>query len=405
MANSADDFGRVDDNGTVSVREGELWRAVGSFPDGTPEEALAYFVRKFEELESGVTLAEQRLKAGAAVRDLKKQLDKLETDLTEPSAVGDIDALRARVTDLRGKLPELEAKQDESVQAALGEALALREKIVADMEALAAQDPTKIRWKQATITIGELFEAWQGHQQTGPRIPKKTADALWTRFRNARNQLERARRSYFQDLDKRSKDAKTTKKDLIAKAEALSSQGAAGISAYRALLEQWKLAPRASKSVEDGLWAQFKKAGDALYQLKAEEEKADDDKNTVNFEAKNALIAEFSDILGLQEKAAASARLRLFHSRFAQIGPVPKKHVRAIDDHVKKFDNHVRGLEQEFWSKNDPEKQARSESMSGQLHAAISQLETQLTGASGAAKAALEEELSTKKAWLAVLER
>lgn len=405
MSTSAHDFGRVDDDGTVLVREGDNWRSVGSFPDGTAEEALAYFVRKFAELESTVILAEQRLKAGAAVRDLKKQLDKLEADLQSPSAVGDIEALRNRTSTLREKLPELESTQDESTKAALGEALAQREKIVADIEALAAQAPEKIRWKEATASISELFEAWQSHQQTGPRIPKKTADALWARFRDAKNTLERSRRAYFQDLDKRSKEAKTAKKALIAQAEALAPKGSAGISAYRALLEQYKAAPRASKSVEDGLWAQFKKAGDELYQSKAQEEKVDDEKNTVNFEAKNALIAEFSDILTFDDRDKASARLRLFHSRFAAIGPVPKKNSRSVDDQVKRFDTHVRSLEQEFWSKNDPEKQARSESMSGQLLASIAQLEAQIADALGAQKAALEEELATKKAWLAVLER
>lgn len=405
MAISAHDFGRVADDGTVSVREGETWRIVGSFPDGTPDEALAYFVRKFAELESGILLAEQRLKAGAAARDITKQLERIDADLTSPSAVGDIEALRERAVALRSKLPELESQQAEASQAALGEALAQREKIVADMEALAAQDPEKVRWKEATGTIAGLFEAWQGHQQSGPRIPKKTADALWARFRDAKNKLERSRRAYFQELDKRSKDAKTAKKSLIAQAEALGPKGSAGISAYRSLLEQWKVAPRASKSVEDSLWAQFKKAGDDLYQSKAAEEKVDDEKNTGNLEAKKALLAEFSDILSLHDRDVASTRLRLFHSRFASLGPVPKKDVRTVDDQVKKFDTHVRGLEQDFWSKNDPEKKARSDSMSGQLLAAISQLEEKIAAASGAVRASLEEELSTKKAWLAVLER
>jgi hypothetical protein len=403
MATSADAFGRVDDDGTVSVREGQTWRAVGSFPDGTPEEALAYFTRKFEDLEATVSLAEQRVKAGAAVRDITKQLDRLDKDLVEPAAVGDIVALRERVQALREKLPTLEAKQDEASQTAIAEALAHREKIVADMEAIAAQDPSKVRWKQATTTMTELFEAWQSHQQTGPRVPKKTADELWSRFRTARNTLEKARRAYFQELDKASKEAKAAKKELIAAAEALVEKGAAGISGYRNLLDKWKEAPRASKSVEDGLWAQFKKAGDALYGAKAEEEKRDDETNSVNAESKRALLAEFADILTLSDRDQASQRLRTFHTRFTALGPVPKKDLRAIDDQVKKLDTHVKSLEQEFWTKNDPEKKARSESMTGQLTAAIEELESKIQGASGTEKANLESELATKKAWLAVL--
>jgi hypothetical protein len=403
MATSADAFGRVDDDGTVSVREGESWRAVGSFPDGTRDEALAYFTRKFDDLEATVSLAEQRVKAGAAVRDITKQLDRLDKDLVEPAAVGDIVALRGRVQALREKLPTLEAKQDEASQAAVAEALAHREKIVADMEAIASQDPSKVRWKQATTTMTELFEAWQSHQQTGPRVPKKTADELWTRFRTARNTLEKARRAFFQDLDKASKEAKTAKKDLIAAAEALVEKGAAGITSYRNLLAQWKEAPRASKSVEDGLWAQFKKAGDALYGAKAEEDKRDDETNAVNAESKKALLAEFADVLSLTDRDQASQRLRTFHTRFAALGPVPKKDLRAIDDQVKKLDAHVKSLEQEFWTKNDPEKKARSESMTGQLTAAIEELESKIQGASGTDKSDLESELATKKAWLAVL--
>jgi hypothetical protein len=403
MATSADAFGRVDDDGTVSVREGQTWRAVGSFPDGTPEEALAYFTRKFEDLEATVSLAEQRVKAGAAVRDITKQLDRLDKDLVEPAAVGDIVALRERVQALREKLPTLEAKQDEASQTAIAEALAHREKIVADMEAIAAQDPSKVRWKQATTTMTELFEAWQSHQQTGPRVPKKTADELWSRFRTARNTLEKARRAYFQELDKASKEAKAAKKELIAAAEALVEKGAAGISGYRNLLDKWKEAPRASKSVEDGLWAQFKNAGDALYGAKAEEEKRDDETNSVNAESKKALLAEFADILTLSDRDQASQRLRTFHTRFAALGPVPKKDLRTIDDQAKKLDAHVKSLEQEFWTKNDPEKKARSESMTGQLTAAIEELESKIQGASGTEKADLESELATKKAWLAVL--
>jgi hypothetical protein len=403
MATSADAFGRVDDDGTVSVREGQSWRAVGSFPDGTSEEALAYFTRKFEDLEATMSLAEQRVKAGAAVRDITKQLDRLDKDLVEPAAVGDIVALRERVQALREKLPTLEAQQDEASQAAVAEALDHREKIVADMEAIAAQDPSKVRWKQATTTITELFEAWQTHQQTGPRVPKKTADELWARFRTARNTVEKARRAFFQDLDKVSKEAKTVKKELIAAAEALVEKGAGGIPSYRNLLEQWKEAPRASKSVEDGLWAQFKKAGDALYGAKAEEDKRDDETNSVNAESKKALLAEFADILSLTDRDQASQRLRTFHTRFAALGPVPKKDLRAIDDQVKKLDAHVKSLEQEFWTKNDPEKKARSESMTGQLTAAIEELEAKIQGAAGAEKADLESELATKKAWLAVL--
>jgi hypothetical protein len=404
MASTAEAFGRVDADGTVSVRDGDNWRVVGSYPDGSPDEALAYFQRKYDELQAMVTLAEQRLKASAPTKDLRQQITKLTADLREPAAVGDLASLRQRVAAVEAELPAREEQQKAESQIQVAQALEFRTSLVVEMEKLSGQDPAKIRWKQATDSMTSLFEQWQNHQQTGPRLPKKEADELWSRFRKARTSLEKARRTHFHELDERSKEAKTIKRDLITQAEALADKGAAGIPAYRALLEKWKAAPRASRSVEDSLWTQFKAAGDILYAEKAAADKKDDEVNSVNFEQKSALLDEFADVLAVTNRDEAAARLRLFHQRFAQIGPVPKKHVRAIDDRVKKLDAHVKSLEAEFWQKNDPEKKARSDSMADQLRASIGELESRIASASDAEKKDLEAELETKRAWLAVVD-
>ena len=69
---SAEPWGRVDDDGTVSVREGGEWRVVGQFPDGSPEEALAYYERKYADLASEVTLLEVRhRRGGESASDLR----------------------------------------------------------------------------------------------------------------------------------------------------------------------------------------------------------------------------------------------------------------------------------------------------------------------------------------------
>ena len=404
MAADANPHGRVDDDGTVLVLDRDTWRAVGSFPDGTPAEALGYFERKFQELEAKVTLAEQRLAAKASAKDLATQIDKLIQDLVEPAAVGDLGALRQRAQTLQEALPNLVDAQKEESEAALQEALATRETIVKAMEDLAAQDVHKIRWKAAGQTMTELFEQWQKHQQTGPRIPKKTADLLWGRFRTAKNSLEKARRAHFQELEAKTKESKNAKKALIEQAEALAPEGASGIPAYQKLLTQWKAAPRAQRSVEDALWAKFKAAGDLLYQQKADKDAQEDQANAGNLELKQGLLQDFDDILTLTDRDAATTRLRQFHEQFSAIGPVPKKDLRTIDQAVKKFDTHVRTLEQEFWSKNDPEKKARSSSMAEQLVDAIADIEAKIALASAAEKSELEAELETKKAWLAVVE-
>lgn len=407
MAETNSPWGRVTDGGTVEVRLGDQWHSVGAYPDVSPEEALAHYERKFSDLLAQVDLVEQRHKANAPAKDLKRSLGKLSTELETPTCVGDIESLRTRVAGLLEKMDELASAQSAEREKAAEEAIAHREGIVQKIETLAATPLEKIRWKDAGATVDELFAEWKAHQKDGPRLPKATADALWKRFRAARNTLDRGRRAHFQARDKATKEAKTVKRELIEKAQGLAEKGAAGIPAYRELLEQWKKAPRASRSVDDQLWSQFKAAGDVLYQAKTAQAEAEDEANRENGDKKQALVDEYADIVTLTNHREAVERLRLFHDKFRQIGPVPRSRLKAIDAQVKKFDQHVKKLEQEHWDKSNPEKQARSQSFLDQIDEQIVELEHKKANAeeNGDKKSveSLTAEIETKVAWKRVL--
>lgn len=408
MAEQATQWGRVEADGSVSVLLDGSWHHIGAFPDGTPEEALAFYRKKGEDLEAQVVLAEQRSRAGANAKDLARSLTKLEADLAAPTCIADIENLRRRVASLKESVSALADKQKEERDKAVAEALEQREALVVEMETLAQTPAEKIRWKETTAQVQNLFQKWQEHQQSGPRLPKAQADELWKRFRQARGSLDRARRAHFQERDKAGKEAKSVKKTLIEKAEALAPQGSAGIPAYRALLEQWKTAPRGIRSVDEALWAKFKAAGDALYQAKAEADQRDDEAHRANGDAKKALIDEFADILSLADHHVASERLRLFSDRFRSIGPVPRGMVKDVEQAVKKFEAHVKALHQAHWDKTNPEKQARSNSLLSQLTQQIASLEKDLEVATAAndasAQQRIQAELETKRSWLAVVD-
>lgn len=91
-------FGRVAEDGTVFVRTSSGEKAVGSYPGKTAEEALAYFVRKFELLAAEVALLAARIKSGALVpSDAYAAVKKLREQVKELNGVGDLDALAASV--------------------------------------------------------------------------------------------------------------------------------------------------------------------------------------------------------------------------------------------------------------------------------------------------------------------
>ncbi len=78
------------------------------------------------------------------------------------------------------------------------------------------------------------------------------------------------------------------------------------MAAYRALIEEWKLAGRAGKkSVDDQLWERFKAAGDALYAAKKEAVAREDGEYSANLEAKLALLAEAESILRITDRRQA----------------------------------------------------------------------------------------------------
>lgn len=402
-------WGRVDETGTVYVRDRDAERAVGQYPDGTPQEALAYFTRKFTELEGQVRLLEQRAKAGAPAADVVKTVTTLTRALEEPAAVGDIDALRRRVGALSGAVEKLTEAQQAEQRAAVQAALEHRTGLVVEAEALAAKNPQSIQWKQATTTLETLFTQWKDHQQNGPRLPKKDADELWKRFRTARSTVETHRRSFFAGLDAEHKEAKQGKQTLVAQAEALAPQGTGGIPAYRRLLDEWKLAGRAGKKVDDALWAAFKAAGDLLYAAKAQIDAQENEEHTDNLEAKRLLLTEAEPLLKATDRVAARSTLTSIQRRWEAIGKVPRDQVRPVEDRLRAVETVVRKLEEDHWQKNDPEKKARAEGLAGQLQDAIATLEAELAEATEAKDAVRvaehTEALEARRAWLRAVDR
>jgi hypothetical protein len=400
-------WGRVDETGTVFVREPEGERAVGQYPDGSPEEALAYFERKFTELAGQVTLLEQRAKRGAPAADIAKAVKSLTASVSTANAVGNLAALHTRLEALGGTVTELTEKQTEESKALVAAALVEREAIVVEAEKLAAQDPAKAQWKQVSATLDELFAQWQKHQQDGPRLPKNESNELWKRFRAARAIIDGHRKAFFAELDSTHKDARTRKQELVSKAEALQPKGADGIPAYRTLLDDWKLAGRAGKKFDDALWAQFKAAGDALYAAKSEVDAKDNVEFEANLAEKLELLVEAEKLLAVTDRAKAKETLASVQRRWDKIGKVPRDKVKTVEDRLRKVETAVRKLDEDHWQKSDPEKQARSEGLASQLHEAIAKLERELADAKAsgdkAKVAKAQEALDARKVWLDAL--
>ena len=397
-------WGRVDETGTVYVREAEGERAVGQYPDATPEEALAYFERKYVELNGQVTLLEQRAKGGAPAADIAKSVGNLTVAVANANAVGNLAALAERLGALGGAVSELTEQQSIETKAASAAAVAERAAIVTEAERLAAEDPAKTQWKQTSAALDALFAKWQAHQHDAPRIPKGEANDLWKRFRAARTTIEQNRKAFFAELDSAHKDVRTKKQHLIEQAEALAPQGADGVSAYRALLDEWKKAGRSGKKQDDAMWAKFKAAGDVLYSVKSEVEAQDNEEFSANLVRKLELLTEAETLLTTTDRNAARDTLTTIQRKWDLIGKVPRDQVKTIEDRLRKVEAVVRKLDDDHWKRNNPETKARTEGLAGQLNDAIAKLEAELAAAQkGQDARAIKdatEALEARKTWL-----
>nr|WP_254773863.1 DUF349 domain-containing protein [Microbacterium sp. cf046] len=405
----AEPWGRVDEDGTVSVREADGWRVVGEYPDGTADEALAYYQRKFADLAGEVALLETRYRSGgASPADLRTTARALHEKLQGAAAVGNLAALDARVLALTGVLTAASETEAAASRQAVDEAVKARTELVEKAEALAARDPRSVQWKQASAELASLFDQWQSQQQNGPRLPKSTGQQLWKRFRDARATVDKHRREFYAELDEAHKGVRDQKARLVEKAEALAPKGEDGIAAYRELLDQWKTAGRAGKKADDALWARFKAAGDALYGARGEREAADAEASREKIEAKRALLEEARGIPDERDLAKARSALTAIQRQWDDIGRIfPREKERVLDDDLRRIETAIRSREETDWKRNNPETKARANDMTRQLTEAIEKLEDELAAAkkSGdkAAIANASEALDARRAWLNAL--
>ncbi|RNI22833.1 DUF349 domain-containing protein [Flexivirga caeni] len=400
-------FGRVAEDGTVFVRTPDGDREVGSYPDATHAEALAYFARKYDELAASAHLLLQRVvQTDLSVHDGQDALRSLREQVGSARVVGDLAHLDATVEQIATALKAKAQVEGEARAAARAEAAAEREKLVAEAEQLAAQPPNKIQWKSSTARMRELLDEWKTLQRSGAKLDKPTENALWQRFSHARNSFDKTRRTHFAKLDEEHSEVKARKERLIAEAERLSASKDWGptATAFKRLMSEWRQAGRASRSDDDKLWARFKAAQDAFFAAKDAVAAEENKEFEANLQVKEQLLKEAQALLPVKNLGAAKAALRGIQDRWDAAGKVPRRDMTRIEQAMRKVEQTVRDAEDSKWKKSDPELTARAQSMVDQLEKAVADLQAELATARAAGNekkiAELQDSLQARQAWL-----
>ncbi len=397
-------WGRVEPDGTVLVRTRDGERVVGSWQADDPASALTFFGRKYDELETSVTVLERRVAGGLtnpeeAERTRRKLLDAI----PGAAAVGDLDSLADRLLALEAKINE--AREHRAAKKAEERAAAREAKgaLVAEAERLAGGADFRRTPDRFRTMLAEWKEL--------PRLERSEDDALWHRFSNARSTYTRRRKAHFAEQAGRRAEAQTIKEGLIKEAEALagSTDWRATSVAQRELRDRWKAAGGAPREVEEQLWQRFKAAQDAFYAARAQANAEQSASEQENLAQKLALAAQAEALLPVQDHKAAKRALRTLQDEWVAVGHVPRGQMRAVEDRLKAVEAAVAAAEDKAWQRSNPEARARAASTVSQLRSSIATLEATLSKAEADADADGVAEataaLEARRSWLAEAER
>ena len=401
-------FGRVGEDGSVFVRTAEGEREVGAYPGATPDEALHYFARKFDELYASADLLHQRLvNTDLSAKDATEGLAKLREHCAEANVVGDLVGLDAKVTEIEGLVAARKATETAERNAARAAAAVEREAIVAEAEKIAGQPESKVQWKSSGARMRELLDDWKKHQREGARLDRETEGALWQRFSQARNSFDKARRVHFAQLEGTQAEAKAAKQELVKEAETLSASTDWGqtAGAFKRLMDRWRQAGRASRADDDALWERFKAAQDAFFAAKDEIAAKEDEEFRGNLAVKEELLKGAQNILPVKDLETAKAALRALQDKWDAAGKVPRGDVDRMEKAMRRLEQGVRDADDQRWKQSNPEVAARAQSMVDQLEASVSSLKDDLAKAqaSGNEKKVKDAQakLEAQEQWLA----
>ncbi|MFH8563297.1 DUF349 domain-containing protein [Streptomyces sp. NPDC017988] len=397
---SSDPWGRVDETGTVYVRTADGGeRVVGSWQAGSPDEALAYFERKYDGLVVEIGLLERRVKTtDLSAKDAMTAIGHLRQQVDEAHAVGDLDALSKRLDQL---VETVEARREErKAQKAKqsDEARHAKEALVVEAEELAQSE----QWRVAGERLRALVDTWKGL----PRLDRKSDDELWHRFSHARSAFSKRRKAHFASLDAQREEARKTKEKLVGEAEALSSSTDWGPTAarYRELMTDWKAAGRAQREHEDDLWNRFRGAQDVFFAARSAVFAERDAEQSENLKLKEELAEEAEKLVPVTDLKAARAAFRSINERWEAIGHVPRDARPKVEGRMHAVERALQESEEAEWRRTNPEARARAEGLTGQLQAAVDKLRGQIETARAAGNNAkadkLQKELDGRQALL-----
>jgi hypothetical protein len=318
----------------------------------------------------------------------------LHASLPSAAVIGDLAALDTKLISLITLADAKIGEQAQARDAARVASIAAKEALAVEAEQIAE---ASTQWKVAGDRLRTIVDEWKLIKG----IDRKTDDALWKRFAAARDAFGKRRGSHFAQLDTEREAAKSVKEDLVRRAEQLSTSDdwRETADALKELMNQWKAAPRANRSLEDSLWKRFRAAQDSFFERRSGVFAERDAEQAQNLKEKEAIIAE-AVALDLTNPRQAQVALRDLQERLEGIGHVPRDAMRRTEDRMRAAEQRVREALDADWKRGAAESNPFLAQLRERLAEAEAKLAKAVTAGDAARIAKAEADVAQRRALL-----
>lgn len=315
LAADAEQWGYVDEEGNVHYRGGQAVEAkvVGKMRGKNPAAALGFFAAQFKKLASRVDILEREAAAKEDKSRFAPRVDALLAAVHKADAVGDFDALIARLSVL-----------EEQVKEHLHANVSRKESLVAKAQELAESSA----WKATAEAFKALQVEWKA---IGP-VPKDLADGIWQTFRGAANRFFDRRKEHYAELDKQLQENLEKKEALCVRGEELSgsTDWKDTAEAFKALQQEWRAIGPVPRAKSDAVWQRFRGAANQFFERRKEHYRELERDQKENLRKKEALCVQAEELAGSTEWRSTVQAIKALQAEWKAIGPAPKSRSEAV---------------------------------------------------------------------------
>ncbi len=252
--------------------------------------------------------------------------------------------------------------------------LAKKEELCAQAEALDAETSIRKAYNQAQ----KLRDMWK---TIGPAAREEN-DKIWARFNEATGVIHKKFRQLVAEERVKEKENYEKKKAICEEVEAFLGMERSSRKEFDALADKaqefvakWKTIGFAPKSVNDEIYARFRKAIDGLYDIRKAFFKGQDEQYADNYRKKEILCEKAESVMNSNDWRKTADYLIELQREWKNVGPVDHKHSDLI---WKRF----RGACDTFFNNRQSQKDGETAEMSENLQkkqAIIAELEAYST--------------------------